>query len=110
MTPVTNLVRPTRLSLGELPGVMNPAHGGVHILVYMRNHFPAVCSRKELIIAAGFCTGHIAARFEWWLMRINDSLPMAGWMIAEREERYWLTSVSDASFDRLVERHRRRYG
>lgn len=36
---------------------------------------------RELVNVAGFSTGHVIARVEFWLMRINDTLPRTGWEI-----------------------------
>jgi hypothetical protein len=48
-----------------------------------------------------------AASFEWLLMRINDTLPLTGWKITDRYERYRLERITQSHHEGLMDNARR---
>lgn len=90
--------------------LLNHSHRGYKTVRYLVDMHPAPAHRNMLRLAAGI-TGreprHYAA-FEWHLLRINDTLPLTGWMIEDENERYRLRPISEAHFMRLVNAFNRR--
>lgn len=76
--------------------LIDQAHGGTTILVHMCRIAPQSISRHGLMAAAGYLSGrsgHAHAAFEFWILRINDTLPLIGWRIAEISGFYHLEIV-----------------
>jgi hypothetical protein len=91
--------------------LLNREHPGVALVVYMaRNHSGHRISRAALRRVAGLDgkEPRFAASFEWLLLRINDTLPLTGWIIDEERERYRLEPISQRHHERLVRRYNAR--
>lgn len=106
--------KPARVAIEDVPRLIRPGHPAARLLIYMCRKVPLAqrwFGREELIKAGGFGDLDAVTRctaFEWWQMRINDSLPLAGWKIDVIGSRHFLIPISEAFHVKLVERYERR--
>jgi hypothetical protein len=97
---------------GDILKRLNSEHPGARLVSFMAMQHPRTITRATMrrISNTDGQEPRFAASFEWLLMRINDTLPLTGWKITDRHERYRLERISQEHHERLVEQfhHARR--
>ena len=105
MTPLVDCKPILIFNTDFIPGLLNREHPGVTLVTYMaRNHSAHRFSRATLrrVTQLDGNEPRFAASFEWLLLRINDTLPLIGWVIDEEHEHYRLEHISQRHHERLV--------
>jgi len=87
--------------------LLNYDHPGAVLVIYMAQRWSVNRINRAELRRVAKLDGReprFAASFEWLLLRINDTLPLTGWIIDEERERYRLEPISQRHHERLVRR------
>ena len=103
MTPLV-WCKPQRLLAREIPSVCDSRHPGHPIVKLMTHYYPRPVTRNALRKVADMdgWEPRFAASFEWTIMRINDTLPLAGWTILQTGNTYHLMTITEEQHKRLL--------
>lgn len=97
--------KPERVPTTGIMRHVSEAHPGRWLIGHLVLRHPSPALAGALI---GGLSGHRRAALAWHVMRVNDSLPLVGWKIDVAGDRHSLVPISEAWFEKLVERYERR--